>query len=105
MAADAIEFTVEVDNAKSVSATPAAREPAPELQIIDRALASEIAGCKTRAWSVFLPNQDGTTSPPKGKAEELGSWFIVAAAVSQRSLNAFANYGARCCGSAAPRFM
>jgi len=40
-AADAIKFTVEVDKAKSVSATPAAGEPAPEQQAIERLKAGE----------------------------------------------------------------
>merc|ERR1712160_165374 len=40
-AADAIKFTVEVDKAKSVSATLPAGEPAPEQQAIERLKAGE----------------------------------------------------------------
>jgi len=40
-AADAIKFTVEVDKVKSVSATPAAGELAPEQQAIERLKAGE----------------------------------------------------------------
>merc|ERR1712160_53695 len=40
-AVDAIKFTVDVDKGKSVSASPAAGEPAPEQQAIDRLKAGE----------------------------------------------------------------
>merc|ERR1712166_737179 len=40
-AADAIKFTVDVDKVKNVSATPAAGEPAPEQQAIERLKAGE----------------------------------------------------------------